>query len=579
MDLYLRAKQYEKEGWTIIPTIKGGKTPLIQWSEFQNRKPTDSELKEWFENKDVNMAVITGKASGIVVLDFEVGSKYAQFDLPETLWVLTGSNGRHYYYKYPKGADIRTKQRIREKVDLLADVGLATLPPSVHENGNDYRWNLPSRGWFIAELPKWVLEESFKAQKEKADFETIIKGVSAGERNASSAIMIGKFLRALDISEFESVGWPQAELWNQSNNPPLPIQELKETFKSIMAREIKSRKTDSGQKSQSVGRDLEIREKLISSKDFINKELPPIKWVVNDFIPTGLTILAAAGGRYKTFLILQIAKDLAGGKDVFKYFKGEKKNILFVNEETQEIVMQDRLKLFGGEAPENLYFTHFANIKLEDNDIQILLDICEEKKIDLVILDSITRIQSIENENDSVEVKKVYEKLRKFLEKGISVLYTHHDRKTLGFGPQGGSEDVRGSSDYVNQADCVLKVAFISDDKNFLVISMPKRRAAMELNPFKIKIVKDGRIAFIYDGEFKPEDVQAEKVETYRESVLETIKQNPGIQIKEIYAKLKGQAGQKTIDTIIKEGEEKGRIISKTKKPKTLFLQEINDLF
>ena len=328
-------------------------------------------------------------------------------------------------------------------------------------------------------------------------------------------------------------------------------------------------------------RESEIRTKLITYKDFINKELPPARWIAEGFLPTGLTILAAPGGKFKTFTLLQIAKDVAEGNNVLGKFKAEKQNILFINEESPEIIMQDRLKLFGGEQPENIYFTHFANIKLNETDSELLLKICREKEIKFIIIDSITRVQDIADSKSSDEVKKNFEKLTPLLTEGISVLYTHHTRKPIGFSNQPtGIDDIRDSTDYVNQADTVFMISFVSDDKSFLVMSNPKRRAAPEMNSFKIKINKEqNSILFSYDGDFKPEDIQAQKIEAYTQPIIDYIKSHPGCQPNNLFSEFKGSVGQKAIRAIIKDGEESGQIISKTKKPKTLYFNDLNSMF
>ena len=325
-------------------------------------------------------------------------------------------------------------------------------------------------------------------------------------------------------------------------------------------------------------RESEIRSKLISWKDFINENIPGERWLVENFIPTGLTILAAPPGKYKTFILMQLVKELAEGRDVFGHWKTKKTNVLFINEENPKLVAQDRAKLFGGEAPENVYFTHFAKIKLNDLDTSLLLKICKEKDIKLIIIDSITRVQDIKDSKSSDEVKKNFEKFTPLLTEGISIIYTHHTRKPQGWGQQQMTvDDIRDSTDYIAQSDSVFMISYVPSDRTFLVISNFKRRSSPELDPLKLKIVKDSNsIAFIYSGDFKPEDMQAEKIEAYTEPVIEHIKQHPGIEIKDVYAKFKGKVGEKAVREIIKEAETSGKIISKTKKPKTLFYVEAN---
>ena len=45
-----------------------GKVPVIAWREYQERLPTEDELREWFGGEPMNPAVVTGAVSGVVVI-------------------------------------------------------------------------------------------------------------------------------------------------------------------------------------------------------------------------------------------------------------------------------------------------------------------------------------------------------------------------------------------------------------------------------------------------------------------------------------------------------------------------------
>src|SRR5688572_14460750 len=46
-----------------------GKVPLIAWREYQTRLPTEAELRDWFGGEPVNLAIVCGQVSGVVVVD------------------------------------------------------------------------------------------------------------------------------------------------------------------------------------------------------------------------------------------------------------------------------------------------------------------------------------------------------------------------------------------------------------------------------------------------------------------------------------------------------------------------------
>lgn len=109
------ALRYLELGFSIIPVrgkyYSGGneslsKSPLIKWSEFQHRHPTEEEVRLWFSRyPHANIAVITGAISGIVVVDFdsEEAVRWAkQEGLLNTPLVKT-ARGLHAYYSHPGG--------------------------------------------------------------------------------------------------------------------------------------------------------------------------------------------------------------------------------------------------------------------------------------------------------------------------------------------------------------------------------------------------------------------------------------------------------------------------------------------
>ena len=118
--------------------------------------------------KDLNIGVATGERSGIFVVDIdgergeqsliEITSRFGA--LPATVEVLTGSAGRHFYFKWPtfEGApQIRnTASAVAAGIDTRGEGGYVVAPPSLHPSGNRYRWSTSSAK-AIADAPVWLL--------------------------------------------------------------------------------------------------------------------------------------------------------------------------------------------------------------------------------------------------------------------------------------------------------------------------------------------------------------------------------------------------------------------------------------
>jgi hypothetical protein len=66
------ALEYAKlNNYSIIP-IGVNKKPLIKWQEYQERRASPKEIAAWWgEYEDANIGIVTGKISGITVIDID----------------------------------------------------------------------------------------------------------------------------------------------------------------------------------------------------------------------------------------------------------------------------------------------------------------------------------------------------------------------------------------------------------------------------------------------------------------------------------------------------------------------------
>lgn len=326
-----------------------------------------------------------------------------------------------------------------------------------------------------------------------------------------------------------------------------------------------------------------IDRALISNKDFYDKELPATKWIAEKLIPCGITILSANPSSYKTWLILKMAIEIAEGKPMFGHFKTAfeeetRKASLIINEESGEKTIQDRIKMLIDEKEKDLpiYYLNLAGIKIE-TDLDKVLEICKEKGIKFLIIDSLTRIHN-KQENSADEVKQIFEGLVKFVKENISVILTHHNRKESMFGKNKNiSQEMRGSVDLLAQVDCHLAIDIVDVDRGFITIKQPKLRTAEAVPDFKINIIKDNdKIDFVYGGSFTAQDFAESKTEEAKEVILKIIEDNPEITRDEICDKLRGVIGERIVKMAIPKLEKEGLILSATLKPKKYIIKEQN---
>ena len=306
--------------------------------------------------------------------------------------------------------------------------------------------------------------------------------------------------------------------------------------------------------------------------DFLKKELPPNKWVAENLIPEGLTILSSAPGQFKTYMLLGTTEQISMAEKVMGHFEAKKRGVLFINEEMGQRAIQDRMKLLPGEYG-NFYISNLIDIEISDTDI--ILEFCKEKDITLVVFDSLTRIHNLK-ENDADDVKKIFKAIKVLLVANISVILTHHHRKAPMFGAKNGSDEMRGSTDILAQVDCHLMIDSVAPDKSYLTLLQPKIRISEGLPAIKIGIIfdKDNSISFKYRGKFSKMDEMMEKIQECKEAILKVIEENPGITKDKIFVKVAGKVGQATIKSVLPELEKDGVIRSMGNKPKMYYINE-----
>lgn len=229
---YSKAVQYLEMGYSVIPVDKD-KRAKVKWEKYQHEHATMEDLEHWFLNQPSNnIAIVTGKISGITVIDLDKhkGVDMTQFPT-DTYRVKTGNGGIHLYYAYhedaPTVADIFKDGK---GVDIRNDGGYVVAPPSVitpkYEGEDGVYMVLDQKP--IAAFP----HELFKFKKQKKSMESRLN-LTEGGRNDAITSIIGELLGKYPEVKWEKTVWPLVLAANNSYNPPLSLEELKTTFASV----------------------------------------------------------------------------------------------------------------------------------------------------------------------------------------------------------------------------------------------------------------------------------------------------------------------------------------------------------
>lgn len=171
-------KQFLDEEFVIIP-CNLDKTPA---RKFWN-KVTSVVSKELYSHKKIvpytkpnimnlNKGLICGKLSGVIVIDIDLKDEGLSYwtDLTnknhqiETLTVETGSGGMHYYFKFEEYMNpwYSMNKLWGKGIDFRTDNGYVIVPPSIHPNGNKYKFMSDISTGIrnqIKSLPEWLKTE------------------------------------------------------------------------------------------------------------------------------------------------------------------------------------------------------------------------------------------------------------------------------------------------------------------------------------------------------------------------------------------------------------------------------------
>lgn len=160
------AKLYITLGWLVFPVhsvdaagqctcgtpncSNAGKHPATPHG-FKDATTDLAQVERWFRPRPVpfNIAVVTGKRSGLTAIDIDMGpgkvgaetwkELIKEHGEPKTLMARTGSGGTHLFFTYTPA--LKTgNNRLGQHVDVKNDGGCVIVAPSRHKSGGVYAW-------------------------------------------------------------------------------------------------------------------------------------------------------------------------------------------------------------------------------------------------------------------------------------------------------------------------------------------------------------------------------------------------------------------------------------------------------
>ncbi len=517
------ALKYYDMGWCILPAKKGEKHPIIPWKDYQYKRPTREQIIEWFKNGDYNIFLVTGKISGICVVDVDINESGSFTDeaeelirkLPLTLLSITGRKGHHYFFKYPNDKELGNFTGKIPGIDFRGEGGGVILSPSIHKNGSEYFFDITedielcNLEELICDFPYELFKGCFELIGNPiTSIETNYQLIAEGKRNnilmSHAGTIFKQFPDRPELARLLVLGLNQ-----KICNPPLPEEEIEKT---ILASIIKYHPI--GVSKDDWSNPL-IADELIKLDDN-NQE----SYLVKGLVPKGgTTVMSGDPGSNKTWIDMAISIAVASGNRLFDHFDTEQCPVWIIDKENNKREIKNRFRLLGLEPGLPIYVSSTKDFVFDFKNRDKILDFACEKNIKLIIYDSLRRIHKGE-ENSSRDISELFELLTSLHVKGISNILTHHHNKNTF---AGGGSKMRGSTDILASVDCHITVS--KRPNRELILEQTKNRYGEELKPFKLKISTDttSYFKFQYEGEA---DLGSTKRDEVRKNITELLKNN-----------------------------------------------------
>lgn len=296
--------------------------------------------------------------------------------------------------------------------------------------------------------------------------------------------------------------------------------------------------------------------KFIAGDKFMETVFPDQEWLVEGVLPDrGMVCLSGMPSSYKSWFGFYLALCILRGSSVLEEpikgrpgWKTDKGAVLFIDKENIEKQIQQRMTMLGaGAEMKNCYFAQGDFTTENLHSVAEIVRFVKEKKIRLVIIDSLIRVHA-RNENDAVEMNRVFERLAEIQRAGATVLYLHHLRKATTF-TQDPMERLRGSIDISARLDSLIAFEKEPGFKNKIKIVHGKCRYGEGFAPFTVlfEVDQNNRAYFNFDKEV---DFEEEKQMNCYTAVLSLIKHNSFTRL-QLMEKLSTQYSAGAIDKAV----------------------------
>ena len=490
-DLRSAALEYGNQGIAIMPCAERGKKPALDRTGKEHAiatNDTDQILQWWTKNPQSNIGIpCSSNRLAVIDIDGEAGTKWIrsnEMPMPVT-WTATTGNGFHYYYRWPEGMRIKTFQ-VAPKLEIRAAGAYVIAPPSIHPDGDTYRWSPERCDWdALPDLPpEWIglqppttpdpptttMEAAFTgntvALKRLTGLAGHLAGTQEGSRHSALYTIsrtLGQLVasRHLTHKQIEAALFPAAErngLLAEDGSRAI-IQTITDGIDKGISDGPDPGHRETGERSTyaltppSEGNPAltEPGKQKVDLIKLMTTEFDDDDWLIEPIIPAKRSVaLYAAGKTGKSLLVLDFVAAAASGRPILGGAPLDTPiNVLYVDQEMTQPDLQERLHSLGYDQDKGTletlaqhlhYYQLYPWLPLDTRPGgQELLDEALNVGAQLVVIDTLIRtVEGEENSADTIKNFNRYTAMR-LKEHGIALLRIDHAGKDLTRGQRGTS--------------------------------------------------------------------------------------------------------------------------------------------
>jgi hypothetical protein len=256
MSLMEAARRYAAQGFPVFPVHRvrngvcscnhpdcahPGKHPRTAHGFLDATKDPKCITEWWTKWPDANIAIPTGAASGLLVIDIDPRNggdeswEALTFEFgrpPDTAEQLSGGGGRHVFFTDP---GVSVPKELAPGIDIKSAGGYIIVAPSVHPSGRQYAWDglAGKEALFrVAPVPGW-LSSLFPAARNGAGRSPVLGNNKwpEGQRNNQLTSLAGS-MRRRGISH-QAIEAALLEENRQRCDPPLAAAEVRGIAESV----------------------------------------------------------------------------------------------------------------------------------------------------------------------------------------------------------------------------------------------------------------------------------------------------------------------------------------------------------